>query len=105
MRGQAVLIDLVGRRYGRLTIVSRLPNGKGWKPRWLCLCDCGATKECFGTNVTSGKTRSCGCREGGYRHGLSGTPAHNSWRRMMVRCGDPGHIAYADYGGRGIVVC
>ena len=38
-------------------------------------------------------------------HGASGTPTHNVWLGMMQRCTRPGHIAWRNYGGRGIAVC
>jgi hypothetical protein len=38
-------------------------------------------------------------------HGLSKTPEYGAWRNMVRRCTHPGHPNYADYGGRGIVVC
>jgi hypothetical protein len=28
---------------------------------WLCQCDCGNQKEISGSNLTSGKSQSCGC--------------------------------------------
>lgn len=39
------------------------------------------------------------------KHGLSYTPEYRAWQQMRLRCLDPGHAAYADYGGRGITVC
>lgn len=38
-------------------------------------------------------------------HGMSGTPTYIAWRAMKQRCLDPGHMAYLNYGGRGITVC
>lgn len=52
--------DLVGKKFGRLTVLSKEPS-ESRKARWLCRCDCGNEK-ILGTNrLTSGKTRSCGC--------------------------------------------
>lgn len=50
--------SLVGKKYGRLTILSRdgrLP-GNVW-----CLCDCGNTVSKKLGNVVRGITKSCGC--------------------------------------------
>jgi hypothetical protein len=44
----------------------------------------------------SGRIREC--------HGLSGTPAYAAWLAMKARCESPKHPAWANYGGRGIVV-
>lgn len=38
------------------------------------------------------------------RHGKVGTPEHNTWRGMKMRCNNPNHKHYSDYGGRGITV-
>ena len=37
-------------------------------------------------------------------HGLVGTPEHNSWRGMKMRCNNPNHKYFSLYGGRGISV-
>lgn len=57
------VVDLIGLRFGRLTVVERASNGKNGKTRWKCICDCGTSKEiiAFGTNLTRGLTQSCGC--------------------------------------------
>lgn len=54
--------DLVGRRYGRLLVVSRselIDCGDG--PLWTCKCDCGNEKTIKGHNLLRGNTKSCGC--------------------------------------------
>jgi hypothetical protein len=33
------------------------------------------------------------------------SPTYNSWRNMLVRCANPDHRQFKDYGGRGILVC
>ncbi len=38
-------------------------------------------------------------------HGLSGTLEYRAWQTMRLRCTDPEHAAYPNYGGRGIAVC
>lgn len=56
------LIDLTGRRYGRLTVVKRANRrGDGQKPRWTCLCDCGNFTEAYGNNLERLLVTSCGC--------------------------------------------
>lgn len=39
------------------------------------------------------------------RHGLSRTLEYRAWQQMRLRCLDPKHAAYPNYGGRGITVC
>ena len=36
------LIDLTGRRFGRLTVLRRAAS-HGSQVHWVCACDCGAT--------------------------------------------------------------
>lgn len=50
------LIDLSGQRFGRLIAVEYVGNSK-----WKCLCDCGNETEVFSSNLTKGRTKSCGC--------------------------------------------
>lgn len=57
--------DLIGQKFGRLTVVSRAPdkikdNGDRL-PMWNCLCDCGNLCVVNGYLLQSGKTQSCGC--------------------------------------------
>ena len=40
-----------------------------------------------------------------FKHGGVGTTAYRSWRSMVRRCTKPNDPGYADYGGRGIMVC
>ena len=39
------------------------------------------------------------------KHGLSYTPEYRCWQAMRLRCHEPGHHAFKDYGARGIEVC
>ena len=52
--------NIEGVRYGRLVAIKRLEN-KGNGYNWLCMCDCG--NECVVRigQLTTGKTKSCGC--------------------------------------------
>lgn len=55
------LIDLTGRRFGKLVVIERAENDTDKKPKWLCLCDCKNTKVIKGHSLLSGATNSCGC--------------------------------------------
>jgi len=56
------LIDLVGHRFGKLTVLARSErNNKHGQPFWICLCDCGSSKEILGFNLRHGHSTSCGC--------------------------------------------
>lgn len=39
------------------------------------------------------------------KHGLSRTQEYRAWQQMRLRCLNPEHHNYPDYGGRGITVC
>lgn len=52
---------LKGRRFGSVTVLSSLGRNEHGNSKWLCRCDCGATMEVWYQNLTTGRTRSCGC--------------------------------------------
>lgn len=100
----------LGNTYGRLQVVSKLPS-VGGKAAWLCQCSCGNTHETRGSDLRTGKVKSCGCYRatgdyksshghGSYRKGISRT--YRSWQDMKSRCDNPRDISYKNYGGRGI---
>ena len=60
----ALSIDLSGRLFGRLVVISRLNNrriGKRDKTYWHCVCRCGNEVDVIGDSLRSGNTLSCGC--------------------------------------------
>ena len=66
--------DLTGQRFGRLVVVERATeaNDKNGNTMWLCVCDCGKGINARGSNLTSGKTKSCGCLRREYYESLKG---------------------------------
>lgn len=103
--------NILGKRFGRLTVIERVNNDSRGGSRWLCKCECGNTKEVGYNNLSSGQVKSCGClrREtSGNRnktHGLSRTRLYNIYTHMIDRCYRKTDKRYNDYGGRGITVC
>jgi hypothetical protein len=107
-------LDLIGRKFGRLRVVARVgyrphANGSGTMI-WLCKCSCGRRSEVTSSNLTRGKTRTCGKhRPRGknapqYKHGhWSGKmrPMRSAFNNMHQRCND---LNNENYGGRGISV-
>lgn len=53
--------DLIGMKFGKLTVVSKAENDKKNQAMWNCLCDCGNYTRVCTYQLTSGKTKSCGC--------------------------------------------
>lgn len=106
----ARLIDITGMKFGRLTALKRVISLDN-QAKWVFRCDCGAVITAFKSNVTSGKTNSCGClrnervREAVSTHGLSGSRLYKIWGNMTHRCHNSSDARYKDYGGRGISVC
>lgn len=61
--------NLIGQKFGKLTVIDRANNTKSGSARWLCQCDCGKQKTVDGYLLKSGKTTNCGCE---YFHDLTG---------------------------------
>ena len=103
--------DLTGRRFGRLTVISRAGSDKQGNAMWLCRCDCGTEKVVCGYHLRSGVIRSCGClmREAASQrvrtHGMCETRLYGVWRAMKRRCYSKKCPQFKNYGGRGISVC
>jgi hypothetical protein len=104
-------IDLTGKKFGRLTVVSEHGRTRKNSVTWDCVCDCGNRKIVIGYDLRSGNTSSCGCfqREGASRrrktHGMTGTKTYRAWEDMKKRCYNKNNKRYKTYGGRGIMVC
>ena len=105
--------NLIGQKFGKLTVIGRAENSKNGKAKWLCRCDCGKLKQ---KNVTtndlkSGKVKSCGClyfesnKERNKTHGFTHTRLYNIRNSMIQRCTNPKNKSYDTYGARGITVC
>lgn len=105
--------DIRGQRFGRLTVVERIPGVKGSSrsATWKCVCDCGGSKIATTKHLKAGKVKSCGClqRQGAnFTHGGTAggvSRLYQIWQGMKRRCYDPAHNSYAYYGARGITVC
>ena len=54
-------LNLIGKRFERLIVISLSGSDKRGKSIWNCLCDCGSYKNIEGSSLTYGGTRSCGC--------------------------------------------
>lgn len=55
------LIDMTGKKIGRLTVLQRAENNTEGRARWLCECECGTQKIILGKDLRSGRIQSCGC--------------------------------------------
>ena len=104
-------LELIGKKFGNLTVVSRAENTKWGTSRWNCICECGNSTIVYGTHLTSGRSTSCGCHHREWcskqfsTHGDTGTRLHRIWKAMKSRCSNPNLPFYKYYGGKGIKVC
>jgi len=110
--------DLSNQRFGRLTALEFHGYGTSNKVLWKCICDCGNTSIVKTNNLTTGKTKSCGClnheanpnqiqkvTKHGHTSNQKASKTYSSWRAMMGRCNNKNHTDYSFYGAKGITVC
>jgi hypothetical protein len=80
--------DIIGNRYGRLTVMLDCGQNKGKQFKYIVVCDCGESKVVVGNSLVTGVTKSCGCikREvliaKNYKHGQAYT---SKYRVSYVR--------------------
>ena len=57
------VIDLIGQKFGHLTVVNRAGSDNRGEATWECKCDCGNPQHLIvlGSNLRNGHTQSCGC--------------------------------------------
>ena len=53
--------NLIGQKFGRLTVIKKSDRSNKAKIYWSCQCECGNIKEVRPDALKSGATKSCGC--------------------------------------------
>ena len=105
------VVELSGKKCGRLTVIGRSSTGSDGQALWRCECECGNTTNVAGGHLRSGHTRSCGCLEKEVKsavhkkHGKRNTRLYRIWANMKGRCFTPTNKLYKWYGGKGVSVC
>lgn len=99
----------IGVRYGRVVVLAKAPS-KNKQSRWVCLCTAhGRFLVSSSQSLRRLSSSGCGCPRNNHGHrgakGEQRSPTYNSWRAIKDRCHNPNHVAFSNYGGRGIVVC
>ena len=61
LRAQHLIKDLVGQKFGRLTVTSRSNSRNKRGVVWNCKCECGTIVEVVSSDLVNGNTKSCGC--------------------------------------------
>lgn len=104
--------NLAGKKFGKLTVISKSHSDNG--VYWNCKCECGKYACCKTGHLNSGQTISCGCQQAEsrnrffkekYKHGMVLHPLFTVWQDMNRRCTSKDRSDYRNYGGRGITVC
>ena len=107
----AKLKEMIGLRFSRLVVMSRVDNNSTGKPRYFCRCDCGRSAIVDGKQLRTKRTHSCGCYryekllESLTKHGYSSTKTYAIWTGMRDRCLNKNDPSYKNYGGRGVSIC
>lgn len=105
------VIDLTGKRFGRLVVIKRMKNSKGGKAMWMCRCDCGNKTIVPTCNLNNGHSRSCGCMTAesaskrNRTHGDRHTRLYGIWTNMKTRCTNGNCNRSRYYHEKGISVC
>lgn len=107
--------DEIGKRYGRLTVLRFHGYRKlsiGRMKQYECVCDCGAKGVFNITPLRHRTTTSCGCfhrqqtAKINLTHGMANRSAeYRAWKAIKGRCTNQNLPEWANYGGRGILVC
>ncbi len=103
--------ERVGQQYGRLTVKCISGKDEAKHAIFECECSCGRIVHVRCYDLSTGKTKSCGCyrkqraSEVHTTHGGSSLSLFAVWRSMIQRCTNPNCKQYDAYGGRGIIVC
>ena len=100
----------VGDRYSNLVVTELTTSGR--HKLAVCHCDCGNTTTTNIYKLSSGHTKSCGCRRGANRSstavrnppGSSKKDGYLAWQGMITRCTNKNHKWYHRYGGRGVTI-
>jgi hypothetical protein len=106
-----MIVNLVGKKFGRLTVLEDSGNRKGRKVLWRCKCDCGNITLVKSDQLTGGRTQSCGCLKNEVRilthtkHGLYHKRLYKIWAGIKYRCYNHNASHFEYYGGRGITMC
>ncbi len=106
-------LDLIGKQFGRLTVIEYARTNKSNNSMWKCKCSCGNIKIVNSQKLRAGTTKSCGCLNSELvikRNKLRTKPSRDNrlyriYYGMKSRCYNKQDYHYPDWGGRGITIC
>ena len=99
--------DIIGQTFGQWIVIALAPS-RGYHTYSLCRCQCGTEKEVKMCNLLTGRSSSCGCRNGDIlrarmsTHQMTSSPEYKGWANMKARCDCKAFRGYSGNGGRGI---
>jgi hypothetical protein len=103
-----------GTVFYRLTVIStanpRITKQGRKQSMSLCRCECGNQIITRNAELERGGSKSCGCltveksKQRLLKHGFSRSLTGKSIRAAHSRCNNKKHVAYKNYGGRGITI-
>lgn len=104
--------NIIGERFGRLTVLLLHDRNRHAQIRWQCRCDCGNNHVVTGHGLRTGKVASCGCAKSEatikahrvHGHGNNKDRTYLSWLAMKARCNNPRSSKYYMYGAIGVSV-
>lgn len=105
--------NCIGKKFGRLTVVSIESIASNGTPFLRCKCDCGTETVVFAPMLTREKTNkynfplgelSCGCTNNVVGNGAK-TKLFDEWASMICRCYHTDANIYKKYGAKGVRVC
>lgn len=107
--------EIIGKQYGRLTVVSYCGTDKQRSKLFKCKCECGNEITTRKSRIINGGVKSCGClvtdvwSKMKYKHGYARKDKYNRlygiYSHMIDRCHNSKNPSYKNYGERGIFVC
>jgi hypothetical protein len=106
-------LDIIGKKYGKMTVLSEGGRTNFGKVKFICKCDCGNTKEVIGSGLLRGTTTSCGCVHRAMISALGkscgdGMPMcrlKKIFKAMNTRCYNKNSTGYKYWGGKGVTIC
>lgn len=107
--------DLLGRRFGRLTVIKFIPQSERTvrQYNWWCKCDCGNEIKANAYKLRMGLQQSCGCLKEdmktfigdmSLKYKYSNKRLYSVYKAMLDRCYNPDSREWHNYGGNGVKV-
>lgn len=104
------VVEMVGKKFGRLTVTERAGSNHKGNATWRCICDCGNECVVCGVYLRNGTTKSCGClwydaiRDANSTYGEYNTRLRHIWQGIKNRCYNENELVYRYYGGKGVKI-